>query len=100
MKQRTLRSLILIVLVSIYSYAFAYDFEFQGLYYNILSPSRLEVELTERSNAALDSYVGIIKIPETVTYNNKTYTVIGIEDKCFYNNSWLTEITIPKTIQP
>lgn len=44
------------------------------------------------------SYHGDIVIPEVVTYNGKTYSVIGIDHYAFYWRSGLTSITIPNSV--
>lgn len=66
----------------------AYDFEVDGIYYNITSASNLEVEvtfceLTDTYNNGVwlyanNTYQGDVIIPNTVNYNNRTYTVTGI----------------------
>ncbi len=70
--------------------ASAYDFEVDGIYYNITSMSNLEVGVTYRELTYVygnyyrnTSYVGNITIPETVNYNNRTYTVTSIEYSAF-----------------
>ena len=68
--------------------AFAYDFEVDGVYYNITSMSNLEVGVTNKDDYygsfyRNTSYVGNITIPETVNYNNRTYTVTSIEKSAF-----------------
>ena len=42
---------------------------------------------------------GDYEIPETVEYNGVVYTVTEIADNAFQNNTALTEITIPSTIE-
>ena len=71
--------------------AAAYDFEVDGIYYKIISMSNLKVGVTYRSlddnslYRARDnaSYSGRVKIPATVNYNNKTFTVTSIEESAF-----------------
>ncbi len=43
-------------------------------------------------------YSGTIIIPETVTYDHKKYSVVGICDDAFYNCSGLTSVTIPNSV--
>lgn len=80
-----------------------YDFEKDGCYYNIISLSDLTVELTCRSNEDKDSYreigdyFGDFRVPETVEYSNRTFTVVSIHKNAF-RNCILGTLTIPKTI--
>ena len=43
-------------------------------------------------------YNGDIIIPETVEYNNKTYTVVSIDNGAFTGSEGLTSVTLPQTI--
>ncbi len=70
--------------------ASAYDFEVDGIYYNITSMSNLEVGVTYKeltsvygNNYRNTSYFGSVSIPQTVNYNNKTFTVTSIEYSAF-----------------
>ncbi|MBR6601560.1 MAG: leucine-rich repeat protein [Bacteroidaceae bacterium] len=71
----------------------AYDFEVDGIYYNVLKTSELEVSVTSSTNG----YVGDIVIPETVTFENFTYMVTSIDGAAF-RNSTITSISLPQTI--
>ena len=78
-------------------FAHAYVFEADGIYYNITSLSDLTVEVTyETTN--YNSYSGKITIPDTVTYNGKTYAVTSIGEYAFRSCSHLTSITIPDAV--
>ena len=99
--------------------ASAYDFEVDGIYYNITSMSNLEVGVTYKNLTYVSgnsyrntSYVGNITIPETVNYNNRTYTVTSIEYSAFgtghpepYGSSYdnhgckITSINLPPSIR-
>ena len=91
----------LVVLMSIVSnVASAHDFEVDGIYYNITSSSApLTVAVTYQGSGSYDSdeYSGSVTIPETVTYDGRTYSVTSIED-AFAFCSGLTSITIPKSV--
>lgn len=70
--------------------ASAYDFEVDGIYYNITSMSNLEVGVTYKELTYVSgnsyrntSYFGSVSIPQTVNYNNKTFTVTSIEYSAF-----------------
>ena len=45
-----------------------------------------------------DKYTGDVVIPETVTYNGKTYSVTSIGNSAFYHCSGLTSVTIPNSV--
>lgn len=99
--------------------ASAYDFEVDGIYYNFTSMSNLEVGVTYKNLTEIyghgyrnTSYVGNITIPETVTYNNRTYKVTSIEKGAFgggygldYDSSVdnhgckITSINLPSSIR-
>lgn len=91
--------------------AAAYDFEVDGIYYNITSMSDLEVGVTYRehtSDGKNVSYSGDVKIPATVNYNNKTFTVTSIGSRAFgagksgygsnINGCYFTSVELPPTI--
>ena len=44
------------------------------------------------------NYSGKVTIPETVTYGGVTYSVTEIGEKCFYQCSNLTSVTIPNSV--
>ena len=74
----------------------AYDFEVDGVYYDIVSMNGFTCKVVKESSKSL--YKGNIVIPSTISFNNKTLTVIEIADKVFKECSDLTGITIPSTI--
>ena len=74
---------------------YAYDFRVDGIYYNITSDT--EVEVTYR-NKTYAMYSGDVVIPESVTYNNVTYTVTGIGGSAFYDCEEMTSVTIPNSV--
>ena len=81
--------------------ASAHDFEVGGIYYNITSSTDVTVEVTYRGDSYGDysnEYTGAVTIPETVTYNSKTYRVTSIRSSAFYWCSRLTSINIPKGV--
>lgn len=87
----TFQKLVLSI-VSLFSalLAYSYDFEADGIYYNITSMSNLEVGVTYKTLTYVygnsyrnDSYSGDIVIPESVNYNNRTFSVTSIEYSAF-----------------
>ena len=67
----------------------AHDFDVDGIFYNILEGNNVEVTYSD-----YDKYLGEINIPETVTYNGKTYTVTSIGEGAFFYCESLTSVTI------
>ncbi len=79
--------------------ATAYDFKVDGIYYYYNSNGN-EVIVTDADfNTNTPDYTGHVVIPETVTYNGTTYTVISIDSEAFYNCSGLSSITIPNSVK-
>ena len=81
--------------------ASAHDFEVDGIYYNITSSSDLTAEVTYRGSSSKDysnEYSGSVVIPESVTYNSKTYCVTSIGHFAFNGCSRLTSLTIPNSV--
>lgn len=96
MKTNRIKTLLTAVLLSLCASVSAYDFTVDGLYYNIVSLEDLTCEITYNYNR--DIHSGHFVIPEKVTYNNKTLTVVGIDSYAFYHWSELSSVTIPNTV--
>ena len=76
----------------------AYDFSAKNedevtIYYNITSSTTCEVSYDDEI-----FYTGIVNIPESVTYNSKTYSVTSIGDWAFGYCTELTSVTIPNSV--
>lgn len=83
-----------------YDYLADFDFRVDGLHYKILSDST--AGLCERYRDLEDyglwsCYYGDIVIPETVTFEDVTYTVTAIMNNTFWQ-SQLTSISVPNTL--
>ena len=86
---------LLISLLSLFSLAVnAADFIVNGIAYNAISLADLTCEVTSNSTP----YSGNIEIPETVSYQNRTFTVIGIDDECFSGCTGLVSLVLPNTL--
>ena len=80
------------VLLAIAMTVKASDFVVDGIRYNIISDEKNTVEVIG------NNYTGDVVIPETVTYNGKTYSVTSIGWCAFENCSGLTSVTIPNSV--
>lgn len=105
---------ILMALLWVSMYASAYDFEVDGVYYNITSMANLEVGVTHKFSKdpdkpydTNDTYEGHVIIPETVNYNNRTFTVTSILPCAMgaghvnygYQASRVESVILPQTIK-
>lgn len=70
----------------------AQDFTFDGLNYNVTSPTTVEVG---NQNSAV---AGNVIIPAQVTDNGNTYQVTSISDSAFLNCISLTSVIIPNSV--
>ena len=99
---KTLKNMQLTIAVLLCSIsARAYDFKVNGIYYDITSSLNLKVEVTYEyycKPSFYSPYAGEVVIPETVEYNDKTYSVTSIGRSAFRGRSGLTSITIPNSI--
>lgn len=80
----------------------AHDFEVDGIFYNVTSESQKTVSVTcegYNSDSILDEYIGDVVIPETVIYNNVSYSVTAIGRDSFGHCYNLTSVTIPNSIK-
>ena len=91
MKQRTL--LFIFVLLSTLT-ASAYDAKIDGIFYNFNNWTR-EAIVTHGNT----KYTGSVTIPETVIYNNASYSVTSIENSAFSNCIGLKSVTIPSSVK-
>ena len=79
--------------------AFAYDIAVKNddgvtIYYSFLRESELAVDCCPDD----EYYTGIVKIPEKVNYEGKSYTVTSIGSSAFQFCSGLTSVTIPNSV--
>lgn len=108
MRMRQKFFLILIAMITAYLPARAYDFMVDGLCYNINDDGN-SVTLTwetspgsEYNGFDIITYNEInadVVIPEQVTYNGVTYTVIAIDSYCFNICEGIESVTIPETVK-
>ncbi len=77
--------------------AFAYDFMVNGIAYNVLSSDDKTVEVVY-DNPDESAYRGDIVLPETVTDNGATYTVVSIGERAFKECRNLKSVGLPSSI--
>ncbi len=74
--------------------ASAYDFKVDDLYYNVISLENMTCELASGD----EKYSGDLIIPETVVYNGRQFSVIGIEYGVFISCRSLKSIVLPNSV--
>jgi surface protein len=72
-----------------------YSFVKNGIYYKITGEGTVSVSYKD---ANYNCYRGDVVIPNTVTYDDVTYTVTKIDNLAFFNCSDLTSVTIPESV--
>lgn len=83
---------IVLVLLSFLS-ARAYDFEVDEIRYELKSLDDLTCKVIAKS----EKYTGNISIPATVTFNGKSFNVVEISDKAFFNCEDITELNLKES---
>lgn len=79
----------------------AHDFEVDGIYYQIMSSTDLTVKVSYKGNSSYvysNEYSGSVTIPESVTYNDITYSVMSIGYTAFKDCTGLTSVTIGNSV--
>jgi hypothetical protein len=89
--KRIFLPLLLLLALLLPAIATAHDFVVDGIYYSILNDDEVAVTSGE--------YGREVHIPETVTFDDATYTVSAIDSTAFKGCSSLNYISIPKTIK-
>lgn len=105
MKQQNIK-LLLVLLISLLSVnASAHDIEVKNadgktIYYRYIN-NNTELEVSYRGSSSItysNEYSGNVVIPESVTWNGKTYSVTSIGNEAFRYCSGLTSVTIPNSV--
>lgn len=87
----------LTLLLTVSMSAFAQEFPYNGINYKILS----ETDMTVEVGVSLSFNGSELIIPEKVIkkYTQKEYTVTGIGESAFFNNTFVTSVSIPATMK-
>ena len=91
------RNLLFLLVALLPMVASAYDAEIDGIYYN-LSEDHAVVTWDNIHDGGHLSYYGDVFIPESVTYNGKTYPVTSIDANAFADCMYMFSVTIPKSV--
>ena len=94
MKRKSFPFLLALLMSMVANVALAYDVEIDGIYYD-LSENEATVTYKDMNR---NSYSGTVVIPESITYNSKTYSVTSIGYGAFGSSKNLTSITISKSV--
>ena len=98
---KTLKHLFTAMLLLCGIVANAHDFEVDGIYYKITDSTNKYVSVTYQGASASEiagEYTGEVVIPESVTYNDVTYSVTAVAQSAFSGCSSITSITIPASV--
>ena len=97
MTKSKLTILFALLMSMVASVALAQTVEIGGIYYNLDSGGTAEVTTWQWSDE-YSAYSGEIIIPESITYNETTYSVTSIHDETFYRCTGLTSVEIPSSV--
>ena len=92
MKRNYIRHIILCLCLLAGTNAFAYDAEIDGIFYSF---SGDEAIVTYR-DYSYNSYSGNVVIPQSVSYDGRTYRVTSIDLYAFQSCSEMTSVTLPE----
>lgn len=80
--------------------ASAEGIEIGGINYNLdASAHTARVTWAGKCYCSGEVYKGVINIPQTVTYEGQTYSVVGIEDYAFSQSRELKHVSIPQSVE-
>lgn len=89
------RIFILFTMLFMITSVFAVEVEIDGLWYEVLLKTKKTTVIRYKND---DKYSGDIVIPESIEYDNTTYSVTSIGDGAFISCEALKSITIPNSV--
>jgi hypothetical protein len=92
--KRLLSIIILMLTMTASSFAVE-EVEIDGLWYEVVAKGKVAKVIRYKNK---DKYYGDIVIPETVVYEDVTYSVTSVEGYAFFLCSSLTSVTIPNSV--
>lgn len=98
MKQTSIIFLLTTLLSMAGANAFAYDEQIDGIYYEFSGNNAIVTYYSKNASANRAAYYGTITIPESITYNEMTYSVTGIGEDAFAGCKDLESVTIPNSV--
>lgn len=96
MKQNLLKKLLVCLLIFSSMPTFAYDCKVDGIYYNLDEFDR--IACVTYSSFMGNSYSGVVNIPESIEYDDITYSVTAIEENAFSGSFELTKVVIGNNV--
>ena len=95
MNKSFLRLLLLIIVANYVNTIYADDtFEVNGAYYSVYNSKGVTLE-GFKDNLSIINYT----IPETITYNTKTLSVVRVGEKAFKDCNNLVSLTVPGSVE-
>lgn len=91
------RRLLLFLATVLPMFANAYDACIDGIYYKFSGTNAI-VTCQEYEHRIISDYSGDVVIPESVSYNGRTYNVTGIGNGAFHGCTGLTSVSIPNSV--
>ena len=96
MKHKQFILLFALFMIMVTSEVSAYDVQIDGIYYNRITATDVEVTYNDANTKSY--YTGDIIIPDSITYNGRAFRVSSIGYRAFYDCTGLTSITIPNSV--
>ena len=100
MKTTIINKILLVLMLITAQQVSALEFQVDGIYYRTSIFTKNSAYVTHSGTSYTESveYQGEVVIPESVTYNGKTYTIASIGGYAFAGCPGLTSVTIPNTV--
>ena len=100
MKTTIINKILLVLMLITAQQVSALEFQVDGIYYRTSIFTKNTAYVTHSGTSYTESveYQGEVVIPESVTYNGKTYTIASIGGYAFAGCPGLTSVTIPNTV--